>query len=187
MGDYDFVDVGQDYVWVDTPGYEFVDDSPHVVKLRHLQVKDVSTIYKAIDVSIIYGCRVIVGGEVMMNNDFEIFLGSGNIIDLQLTAENADTGVVSPLTQALMALITNCKLVFDGIVVDSAADGVGLGADQVFDNVTNADDGILSITLGAQALQAKTYRTCRLSVKFSNADLPKVINLRRRAIVFPAI
>lgn len=177
MGDYDFVDVGTEYAWVDTPGYEFVDASPHVIKLRNLQAKDVS---------IIYGCRLIVGGEIMYN-DLEISLGSGNIIDLQLTAENADTGEVAPLTPALMALITNCKLVFDAVVVDSATESVGLGPDKVFDNVTNADDGILSITLGEQALQAKTYRTCRLSVKFSNTPLPKVINLRRRAIVFPAI
>jgi len=120
-----------------------------------------------------------------MYNDLEIFLGGGNIIDLQLTAEDADTGVVAPLTAPQMAMITGCKLSLDGTVVDSAA--VGLGADQPFDHVTKAADGVLSIDMGGQALSPKAYRVCLLSVKFSNATRPKIINLRRKAIVYPAI
>jgi len=37
MGDYDFVDVGADFAWVDdTPGYDFVDARINVVRLKHL-------------------------------------------------------------------------------------------------------------------------------------------------------
>jgi len=63
MGDYDFVDAGADFAWVDdTPGYDFVDARINVVRLKHLQVKDVSRPLDARDVSTIYSCRLIVGG-----------------------------------------------------------------------------------------------------------------------------
>ncbi|MDD5759221.1 MAG: hypothetical protein PHI06_09080 [Desulfobulbaceae bacterium] len=175
MADYDFVDSG-DYVWVDTPGYEFVDSASTATRLKYLE---------AIDVSIIYGYRTLVRGLVMATN-LEIYLGGGNVIDLQLTAQNADTGEIAPLTPQLMAMIEWCKLVLGSEVIDSAADGGVMGANQPFDNVSNAGQGVLSLTLGGMAIAPGTYQRCRLLVKFSNAALPKVINLRREATVFPA-
>lgn len=175
MGNYDFVDSGADYVWVDTPGYEFVDAASTVTRLTHLE---------AIDVSIIYGCRVMIRGKIMRSK-LEIYLGGGNTIDLQLTAENADTGVIAPLSAQLMAMIEQCKFACGSTIIDSAA--AGLGAEQPFDHITNADSGILSLALGEQLLPPGAFQNCRLSIKFTNAALPKIINLRREVVVFPAL
>lgn len=174
MGEYDFVDVGNDFVWVDDPGYDWIDANIDVVRLRHLQ---------AHDVSIIYGYRALIGGEIM-HGDFEIYLGSSNTIDLQLTAENVGKGEPVTLDAAAMAMINGVKLALDDQVIDSAA--VGLGADQPFDHVTKSDDGILSIDLGGLVIPTGAYRTCLLAVSFTNTTRPKVINLRRRTIVYPA-
>ena len=175
MGDFDFIDSGAEYVWVDTPGYEFVDRTDHIIRLKSLQTTNVS---------IIYGCRLINRGDIM-HSKIEIYLGGGNIVDLQLTAQNADTGEISPLTPQLMAMIERCKLALGDIVIDSAV--AGLGTDQPFDPVTNADSGILSLSLGEQTISPGAYPNARLSIKFTNAPLPKIIQLRREVLVFPAL
>lgn len=173
MSDFDFVDSGG-FTWVDLPGSTWQSSGsvdPAIIRLRSPQALNVSTYYD---------CRLVFGGKIVYRN-FEIYLGHANIMDVQLTAQNADTGIVSPLTADQMALITSVSLILGSVEINS--DVAGFGINEPFDHITNAEQGIISLYMGEQTIPTGLYRKCHLAVTFSNAAAPFFIPLKRHTIV----
>ena len=148
------------YVWADLPDSEWAGNAPvaNVVRLcrprlvnltTHYRCKSISTRYLCRAISTHYQCKSIKGGKVMANSVETIRIGHGGTVLLQLEAENMETGVTAPLPEAVMTTISRVKLVLaSGVLIDSAASGVGLGAGLPFDHTVDPAEGKLALTLG---------------------------------------
>jgi hypothetical protein len=85
-----------------------------------------------------------------------VYLGRRNLIARTLLFKG------EPFSSAEMAAIVRISLQLGDTLIDS--DVVGFGAGAVFDWETRADDGVLNMDLGGQALTARRYNKSVLTI-----------------------
>lgn len=116
--------------------------------------------------------------------NMDIIRGHANTIRGQLTATNADTGVVTPLAVAQMDTITKIALVFnDDQKITTGDTGVALGAGKEFDHTVDKNNAILVVMLGAVpalGTMTGTHQKPHFDVWFSdvaNGELPVLFEI----------
>ncbi len=170
MGNYDFVDVEPQYVWVDTPGNEFVDAQQievAIVRLANPQL---------IDVTELYYCYIVEGGVAMLRKKAIIRAGHANTLKMKMLAEQVDINKLIDLPESQANDIVRVVLHLGaGQKIDSNT--VGLGPGKPFEIVVDTATGAVTllITVGTTTeiqTMAGKYWSPHLDVYMTGQTFP---------------